>query len=228
MIKTLEWDSDFFGIKVGELFLDSDLKIDQPLDYDLIYVKSNSEFNLSLDNYTNTFGETKILFAKELKALYSPNKDIKSISEIDYDINQIYELAYESGKHSRFKLDEKIRIENFQKLYKTWVDNSINYKFATDVLLYKIESIVAGFVTYKIESEIATIGLIAVSEIYQGQGIGKNLLQELENRLVQNKIKQLNIPTQLENIQACNFYKKNDYHIIESTNIKHYWKFEKF
>ena len=228
MIKTLEWDSDFFGIKVGELFLDSDLKIDQPLDYDLIYVKSNSEFNLSIDNYTNTFGETKILFAKELNALYSPKKEIKSISEIDYDINQIYELAYESGKHSRFKLDEKIGTENFQKLYKTWVDNSINYKFATDVLLYKIESTVAGFVTYKIESEIATIGLIAVSEIYQGQGIGKNLLQELENRLIQSKIKQLNIPTQLENIQACNFYKKNDYHIIESTNIKHYRHNEDF
>ena len=224
MIKTLEWDSDFFGIKVGELFLDSDLKIDQPLDYDLIYVKSNSEFNLSIDNYINTFGETKILFTKELKALYSPKKEIKSISETDFDINQIYELAYESGKHSRFKLDKKIGIEKFKKLYKTWVDNSINYKFATDVLLYKIESIVAGFVTYKIESEIATIGLIAVSEIYQGQGIGKNLLQEVENRLVQKKIKQLYIPTQLENIQACNFYKKNDYHIIESKNIKHYWR----
>ena len=228
MIKKLEWDSDFFGIKVGELILNTDTEINNELDYDLIYVKLNAEYNLSLKNFTNTFSETKILFSKELKTLHSLNNEVKSISETDHDIDQIYELAFESGKQSRFKLDEKIGKENFEKLYKAWVDNSLNYKFATDVLLYKINADVAGFVTYKIESEIATIGLIAVSEIYQGQGIGKKLLQEVENRLIQNKIQQLNIPTQLENSQACNFYKNNDYQIIETTNIKHYWHNENF
>ena len=228
MINKLEWDSDFFGIKVGELVMNSDLIIDEPLDYDLIYVKSNSEFDLSIKNYTKNFSETKIVFSKELKELQPTNSEIKSISEIDYDINELYELAFESGKYSRFKLDKKIGEENFKKLYKTWIDNSLNYKFATDVLLIKINTKVAGFVTYKINSEIATIGLIAVSLDHQGQGIGKNLLQEVENRLFSNDINQLNIPTQLENDGACSFYKKNNYKIIESTIIKHFWKHEIF
>ena len=151
MIKKLEWDSDFFGIKVGELILNTHTEINSELDYDLIYVKSNTEHQLAIKNYSNTFSETKILFGKELKILHSLNNEVKSISETDYDIDQIYELAFESGKQSRFKLDEKIGTENFEKLYKTWVDNSVNYKFASDVLLYKIEDSVAGFVTCKKE-----------------------------------------------------------------------------
>jgi len=32
------------------------------------------------------------------------------------------------------------------------------------------------------------------------------------------------IPTQKENILACNFYKKNGYSVKEETVIKHYWR----
>ena len=116
MIKKLNWDSDFFGMKVGELVMKSDLIIDEQLDYDLIYVKSNSEFNLSIKNYTKTFNETKIVFSKELKELQPATSDVKSISEIDYDINELYELAFESGKHSRVYLYEKNCEEKFKKI----------------------------------------------------------------------------------------------------------------
>ncbi|MDO9261367.1 MAG: GNAT family N-acetyltransferase, partial [Flavobacteriaceae bacterium] len=69
-----------------------------------------------------------------------------------------------------------------------------------------------------------TIGLTAVCASYQGKGIGKKLLESVENELSKKHIKELRIPTQLQNKQACKFYKKSGFNIVEETIIKHYWK----
>ena len=58
----------------------------------------------------------------------------------------------------------------------------------------------------------------------QGKGFGKNLLKKVENFCLENNVKTLHIPTQLENITACNFYTKLGYEISEKIIIKHFWK----
>ena len=54
--------------------------------------------------------------------------------------------------------------------------------------------------------------------------LGKKLLQVVENELIKNDIKILNIPTQKENFEACSFYEKQGYKVKQSIIIKHFWR----
>lgn len=224
MVKTLQWDSDFFNLNVGEINYDQKHIQKNVSNYDLIYVFSNDDFVLKLDNFENTFSETKVIYIKNLENENLNSEPIFKLNEVDVEIDKLYSLAYESGKNSRFLLDKKFDKSHFTKLYQAWIDNSINKKFADDILVYFEENQIKGFVSYKVNNNIASIGLIAVDANFQGNGIGAKLLRHLENIILETGIKQITIPTQLSNIQACNFYKKQGYSIKNKSYIKHYWK----
>lgn len=221
MIRKLQWDSDFFNFSIGEIIDFSDLR-DQH-EFDLIYVKGSSDKSIIIEDFSNEFSETKVVFSKKTASFPLVSDHIRSVN-VDDSIKELYDLAYESGKFSRFKLDEKIGRYNFEKLYRTWVDNSINKQFADDLIVFKNNKKIAGFATYKIDNKTATIGLIAVSSDYQGKGIGTKLLQHIENLLIKEKVEMLHIPTQLENKPACSFYSNQGYVITDKTYLKHYWK----
>lgn len=223
-IKKLDWDSDFFNIKVGEIINpDIDLIVLNE-DFDLIYSKSDVNNEVRIDGFINSFFETKVLFTKEIVQKKEISKNIFSISKVNIDINFLYDLAFESGKMSRFNLDKKFGRTKFEELYKKWIDNSLNKQFADEVLVYQEDGKTLGFVTYKTYHDFGTIGLIAVDSLVQGKGIGSKLIDAVENHLLKASIYKLNIPTQLENKNACSFYEKKDYKIIETTTIKHFWK----
>lgn len=224
IIRRLEWDSDFFGYETGEIVFQEKEHLENYNNYKLIYIKSSQDFEKEINYFKCEFSETKVVFEKELEFFPSEKKHIYSNNEIDFDINQLYELAFESGKYSRFKLDEKFTIKKFKELYQKWVDNSISRSFADDVLIYSENNQIMGFVTYKISENFGTIGLIAVSPNFQGKGIGKKLLTFIENVLFSKGIKTLIIPTQLINETAYNFYKNQNYKIKETSFIKHYWR----
>ena len=44
------------------------------------------------------------------------------------------------------------------------------------------------------------------------------------NSLIKKGVSELHIPTQKENINACNFYRKLDFKISRIEVIKHFWK----
>lgn len=224
MIKELSWDSEFFNIKIGEWNTDDSLDAD-PTVFDLVYVKSGGSDTPQLNGFQNVFTETRVIFAKQLVRQYAEQQNIRSVSVND-DINILYELAYESGKFSRFKLDERFGQHNFEKLYRAWVDNSLSHRFADDVIVFTENNVLKGFATYKVYAGFAGIGLIAVDPGMQGKGIGKKLLDHIESILVSKEVTELRIPTQLENKAACAFYTRQNYKIAETIYIKHYWKID--
>lgn len=224
MVKNLQWDSDFFNLKVGEIVYGKNYEKETVSDFDLIYVVSDQDFQLELDNFENSFAETKVIFSKTLKEENQNPERIFAFETQNIDVQELYLLAYESGKNSRFLLDTKFGESHFKRLYQAWIDNSINKKFADDILVFFEENQLKGFVTYKINDAIVSVGLIAVNLDHQGKGIGAKLLKHLENVTFRKGIKQIIIPTQLLNIQACNFYQKQGYSTKSKTYIKHYWK----
>jgi len=225
VIKYLEWDSSFFNKKIGLLDLSQNQKyFEVENDYDLIYVVSDLEIVNNLTNYEQTHSETKVVFskilAKEDKLVYDAIVSVLNSPPKE----SIYQLAFESGKFSRFNLDVNFTNSEFKQLYKKWVDNSYSREFADDILVYENLNESIGFVTFKIFENYATIGLIAVSPLYQGKGIGRKLLEAVESKLVVLGVDELKIPTQLQNKIACEFYNKMGYKIIEEKKLKHYWK----
>ncbi|NMH25799.1 GNAT family N-acetyltransferase [Flavobacterium solisilvae] len=224
MIAEKKWDSDFFNLKIGEVNFTDCKDCLNFADFDLLYIVSDEDFDLQIDGFTNLFSEQKVKFHKKLSEILQTNENVFSHSEIEYNIQELYQLAFESGKHSRFLLDKNFGTEKFKELYCLWIDNSISKTFADNVFLYKNNQEIAGLLTYKTTDDNATVGLIAVSNKHQGKGIGSILLKHLETILYQKGITSLTIPTQFENKQACNFYSKQGYSIFENTFIKHYWK----
>lgn len=228
IIKLLEWDSSFFNKKIGELELvDSNQRISNVNDFDLIYVKQreDEEVYFEENNFRLSHLEAKVIFSKIIAVTNTFENEciISALEKSDFK-NQLYELAFESGKYSRFNLDGNFQRSEFESLYRKWVDNSLSNEFADEVLLYKQENVILGIVTYKVFDNFATIGLLAINPESQGKGIGSKLVESVENKLSAKGIKELRIPTQLQNIPACHFYTKLGYSINEKLIIKHYWR----
>lgn len=224
MINQLDWDSNFFELQIAECFIDNQSVINVEKTYDLIYVFCNSDKDINLPGYSESYKENKIVYIKDLVKNQLDSENILSFSSTNFSREQLYELSFESGKYSRFKKDKKFSIQHFENLYKRWIDNSLDFGFSDDILVYVEEKKIIGFISYKIKKNEATIGLVAVLPNHQGKGIGKKLLQVVENELIKNDIKILNIPTQKENFEACSFYEKQGYKVKQSIIIKHFWR----
>lgn len=226
IIKYLDWDSSFFNKKIGLLDMSNGFQFSEiQNDYDLIYVISDEEdISLDIPNFKLSYSENKVIFSKKL-VWKNELVDDNILSELNnLPKKEIYDLAFESGKFSRFNLDPNFLHTEFEKLYKKWVDNSYTKEFADNVMVYKEKNKRVGFVTYKVLGNYATVGLIAISAQYQAKGIGRKMLEAVENELVAIEVDKLRIPTQLQNEMACLFYTKMGYEIIEKKILKHYWK----
>lgn len=224
-INFLQWDSDFFKKKIGEISLNKKENINFNGEYDLIVVKQSSDFDIDLEGYNLIFQETKVNFIKTLDDVNDLVYDI--IQDTDHNeksVDFFKGLAYESGKMSRFLLDPAFGEAKFKELYDMWIINSLNKKFAVKTFFIEEANQAIGFVTVQKYDTLGKIGLIATHPDFQGKGFGKKLLKTAEDFCIKNGITHLEIPTQKENTQACAFYEKQGYTIKDEIIIKHYWK----
>ncbi|WP_162794073.1 GNAT family N-acetyltransferase [Runella rosea] len=235
-IEELEWDSLFFGRRIGKIILNTnqDLEeLDETLnraqlqDYQLIYVFSSPSIVLPallLRKFDSQLVDTKVVYTQRLSDVSSSESfdTIYPFNSAD-DLSELYNLAFESGQYSRYRVDPFFTEQDFQGLYREWIDKSVQGIIADEVFLYKLEGKILGMVTLKIVGNRGVIGLMAVGAAYRGQAIGKKLLNYIKKFLASKEIRQLDVATQLENRAACLFYEKNGFSIASGTDIYHVW-----
>ncbi|WP_242087564.1 GNAT family N-acetyltransferase [Aestuariivivens sediminis] len=226
MIDLLDWDSRFFNIKVGKAAGITSFNAENYKSFDLIYlVQDITSPSIFLDGYEAALRVTYVEHEKTINTdLLDNNTGIISYNSSEHSIKQLHDLAVLSGQFSRYNLDPNFDKITFERFYRTWINNSIHTDFADDILIYLVDNRIVGFVTYKIQSNNAKIGLIAVNPIYQGKGIGTFLIMGLENILLKKDIISLKVVTQKENIKALKFYEKFGFSISSTYSISHYWK----
>lgn len=226
MINKLTWDSDFFGFNVGKFSVEN-TEFDEiefkelSKNFQLVYFFSNKEINVS-DDFKLI--DIKTCFGKKINNQLIDNDSIITFNPEIHNYKELEQLAYLSGVFSRFKIDENFKNNEFKKLYKIWLDNSLDFSFAFKVLVKIIDEKIAGFVTLKKNNEeTSEIGLIAVSDAFQGRGIASELIQKAEYESFKIGFKYFKVPTQFENKPAVKLYLKNGFEIIEKSYIYHYW-----
>ncbi|MCB9201805.1 MAG: GNAT family N-acetyltransferase [Flavobacteriales bacterium] len=230
-IEKLTWDSLFFGFNVGKIEFKNYVDSVSADEYKLIYVFNDEESHIKIRNFSKTYEEHKVVFYKKLR-LNSIQRDeniedVKNIKNTSFVSEDLYNLAFESGKYSRFKLDSKFTKQQFEELYKIWIDNSLDGKYAEALYVYIIKNKIEGFISYIIKNKVAQVGLFAVSNKMQGKGIGGKLLSNLETEVFKKGgVDYIEIPTQLENKLACKFYKSKGYEVKSVTKINHFWQNE--
>jgi dTDP-4-amino-4,6-dideoxy-D-galactose acyltransferase len=231
-IEELKWDTDFFGYQICKVEIEN-FHVDQFEGLILYLNKSNVKlvYVYPLDNIsTNTLKtfeipviDTKITFEKEGGFSLNALTSITSFVAIEKS-EDLEKLALISGEYSRFKKDIKFSNHEYFRLYKEWIRKSISREIANDVLVYKKGCNILGFVSYSItKTSDIVIGLIAVDPKESGQGIGKLLMQAVENAAVQKNVNKIIVSTQLENIRALAFYQSCGFTKKKQQEIFHLW-----
>jgi ribosomal protein S18 acetylase RimI-like enzyme len=230
VIEYLSWDSVFFGKNIGKIACnDSTTLLDllhsaKSDNYELVYLFGNENFYPEkeiLEQFGGKLADKKVLFNKQITDFSETPPFVEKYEKTELTEN-LENLAYISGEFSRFKLDKKFRENDFYRMYKRWIENSLNKQMADNVFVVYEENTIKGMATLNISDGIGHIGLIAVFPDAQGRGFGRILLNACENELLAQNIFHIEVPTQANN-PACFFYEKCGYVIKSITNIYHFW-----
>jgi|JI10StandDraft_1071094.scaffolds.fasta_scaffold19520_9 dTDP-4-amino-4,6-dideoxy-D-galactose acyltransferase len=229
-IQRLDWDTKFFGYTTGKLVLtnnsffnSNEIDID---DYELVYIFSEQALEESdCMQLGATLLDVKVELIKPVKNNVIPLENVNHLSiKIMRNLsNDLLHLVLESGKYSRFKLDKHFVNNEFEKLYKVWIEKALN-GMHEQVLGAYIDNILVGFVSIKNQVNDTVIDLIAVHQNWQGRHIGKKILEVVNSYAIQNNCAHVKVVTQENNLQAMHFYQHNDFEIHKKNYIYHLWK----
>ncbi|WP_321495011.1 GNAT family N-acetyltransferase [uncultured Desulfobacter sp.] len=234
-LEHLQWDSQFFGLKIGKIVCNRENyndKLNQLVssarneNYSLLYVFSSEHIFLS---EKHVIKNNALLVDRKIAYQLNLNSKIIRIDDCILDYNtkklskDLLDLTYISGQYSRFLLDKKMPENAFENLYKAWIEKSLSKEIADKVFVAQRNCKIIGFVTLKIKDEKGEVGLIAVSEQAQGQKIGSKLIDACVLYLQQKSIYEIVVSTQLANTQACRFYISYGFKKELITNTYHFW-----
>ena len=228
-IRALQWDSDFFGLRIGRADLQTKADAEQlqlqhkelKQQFDLLYIFDANAVGLAADGARLV--DEKILYSKpcEPRRQYADVTFYQGATPSD----DLYRLALVSGGYSRFKLDERLPKGSYERLYNRWIENACPKEGTNkQILLFKDAYDVArGMITIDHQGELGHIGLVAVDTNVQHQGIGGKIMSTLDGYLFERGIKTLEVPTQKANTDACRWYEKNGFVAKAKTPIYHWW-----
>ena len=228
----LDWDSDFLNFNVCRIngFLENieDLKaVDSIMDekrFKLAYYSSVKELNFgNIESLEIKLVDKKTTFVKKINNSLTSHPLI-SLYESDFPSKKLLNLAVQSGIYSRFNVDAKIGKEKFEELYKLWIIKSVKKEIAKDVIVYRHDNDIAGYLTLGEKNNRADLGMGAVDLNYRGMGIGRILFENAEKLAYDYGYKVIQIVTQGDNIPACKLYEKLGYSVESMEYFYHIWK----
>lgn len=229
MITELTWDSQFFKRKMGELKITSESlnqletiikkAKDKNFKYIICKIKSQDVVFIklleALGFYLSDIGVTW-----EIDAVKFSFKGVRKNSIIsapikvatDRDIPWLKKMSGSLFLESRFYSDPFFPKEEADKLYQTWIENSVKGKVAD--VVFCVPNI--GFVTCKKSSvNIGEIILIGIKEDFKGKGVGTLLIEEVVKWFKTQGVNLISVRTQLRNLNAMNFYNKLGFYVKE-------------
>lgn len=225
MIKKLNWDSNFFGYPVGSVHLTGtkSAKTIRSLkglnDFKLVYVFSDDKLPAEFDK---NLMASRITYYKKLAVKNSGLEVTPFIENVD-NYDELIRLGFQSGRLSRFRLDRNFKNNEYQRLYKQWINKSLKDP-KSRVLVVRSENQLAGFITFEfLDADTTKYDLIAVDENMHSRGLGSLLIKMAENECIEFGVFNTHVMTHFENKPAMALLHKNGYKIIRSNFIYHMW-----
>jgi dTDP-4-amino-4,6-dideoxy-D-galactose acyltransferase len=220
-IEPLAWDSKFFHRRVGKLILNTATSLDELLHsasqerYELLYIYSHIQIEDRLiGRYALLDVGGHITFAKNLSSeCLTKARPTQEICELQLDTltPELLEIAFLSGHLSRFKIDLSLPAGSFERLYETWLTNTLENRPRTSIYTYYSDDRVVGLITSELHEPKCNIGLLAVSQSHQGQGIATKLIRHVQDICTINKVASIEVKSQLSNKCAIGLYLKNSF-----------------
>jgi len=236
-IDKLDWDSDFFGIKIGRLSVtnaddfDPLSFIDQVHDekYDLVYVFK----------YQTMFGYDKITQAGldlvDIQITMSKKINRYDYRDFPYDFRTgltekelagCYHIAEETAIVSRFYTEKTIGPDKTRNLYRKWIDNAMKKSFSDGLFLTKEADSVTGIHLIKTDRQnnVGYFTLTGVDPDSKRMGIGRKLWEQSFGYFSnETEIEIIRSPFSFQNAESFNFHLKMGFNKLEE--IKYIYHF---
>lgn len=227
MIELLEWDSHFFGYKVGRLYPTSPAMLGNALiqakqkGYRLIDVRTPVSPEWT-DHCTQAGG---ILVDKKTHLeRITPSGGIAPLPEIlaykqVHSCPALDRLALASGTYSRFRIDRNFCQQEFERLYLHWVAKCINDPNCSIWIYGNYQ----GMISLCQKEQTMQIILLAVLPNYQRGGIGKKLIQQAFYVAQQAACLRVHTTTQGLNPKSMHFYAACGFRVLHQELVFHFW-----
>lgn len=223
IIQKLNWDSEFFGRRIGRLKVDclSGELSEFQNEFDLIYVETSCDSTCCAPtSHPNWFDAgRKLTFTT---ATHDEQED-PSIIQLTTRSPELQQLAWLSGHQSRYRLDPNFTEEDYKRLYTRWIDACLEGQWNAAVLGIERHGELAGFVTVESIADHSRIGLIAVHPDHQGQGLSGQLIRASSVTASKKGHTELRVSTQHTNEAAIHAYTRRGFNNLSSIQHYHWW-----
>lgn len=230
-LRTLAWDSDFFGCRIARLEETSlepeDVAaLDQAVGaagIDCVYLLAGEALPpaRALAAGFRPMDERVTLELTPLPALAPPAAAVRpAVAE---DGPALEEIAAEAHRGTRFFADEHFPRERSMELYRTWIRNSLAGS-ADAVLVVEDEAGAAGYATAHLRADgLGEIGLVGVAARARGRGRGQAVLQAVVRWLAEQGCTRVQVVTQARNAAALGLYQGAGFRVARRETWYHRW-----
>lgn len=230
----LEWDSQFFKMNIWKLSnpsltsaaLHTELKQLHDRNAQLIYWladRKHTDQELFSNLYECHLVDTRVTYLRKAIPVAGSNFSI-SVYDQPFPEKKLIDLAIQSGQFSRFRVDKNIPNSACEELYSLWITNSVNKKIAREVLVYRVDGEIVGFITVGEKNNKGDIGISAIDPDFRGRGIGKALFIEAINWFARNGYSEIQVVTQAANKPANKLFESCGFAADSVAYWYHLWR----
>jgi dTDP-4-amino-4,6-dideoxy-D-galactose acyltransferase len=232
----LDWDSDFFGVRVARLvprrLNPSEMKRamvwcrNHRIDclYFLADAADLQTIRLS-EKYRFRSVDIRMTLERELKEpdFLKPLYGAKLRLSSEQDIPALESIAKTAHQDSRFYYDPHFKTARCSALYQTWIRYSCR-DFADAVWVAEIDRKPVGYVSCHLKGQNrGEIGLVGLAQSAQGKGLGQGLILESLRWFFRQGVRQVSVVTQGRNIRAQRLYQRCGFLTCSVDLWYHYW-----
>lgn len=229
------WDSEFFGRRIATVTVNqlTGQSIQQILSWcdaeriDCLYFLADSgdPGTVTLaENAGFSLVDIRVTLERTADRLQSSGQAPSPIRPYqEGDLPNLRNIARVSHRDSRFYYDKHFPQSRCDALYETWIDKSV-HGFADIVLVAVVREEAVGYISCQAPSAgEPQIGLFAIAEHAQGQGLGRELISEGLRWFAQHGASRVTVVTQGRNIRGQRLYQRCGF-VTRSVQLwYHYW-----
>lgn len=165
--------------------------------------------------------DTNIVFSKKIEKSDDFSSKVKIRHAKLEDSHALGDLANDNFIFTRFHLDQNISKQCANDIKREWVKNFFTGKRGQALLVAEsADHSIAGFNQLIFNKDELTIDLIAVDKKFQGQGMGKELIQAAQNLYPQ--FKKFIVGTQIANLSSIGLYQRMGFKLEQAKYVLHY------
>lgn len=232
----LEWDSEFFGLRIARLQAErlDDARLDAALAWceeravDCLYLRISGDDRGTLaavERRSFDLVDVRVDLSHDLSGARAEDLDAPGVRHAQAgDLPALCAIAREAFTGSRFFFDGRLPRDRCEALFETWVVRSVAGELADAVLVVDVEGAPAGFVTCERPATgQGRIGLLGVSTEARGQGAGRRLCQGALGWFADHGTAGATVTTQGRSVGAVRLYERCGFTTASVSLWYHRW-----